>query len=86
MFPFTWYLGRLYKTRHDAFFFWTFITDDDSAVAAINKAITDITNRMKQAKVEDQEEEETQKTVNSNENEVIESSNPEETNTDETKG
>ena len=55
-------------------------------MAAINKAITDITNKMKQAKVEDQEEEETQKTVNSNENEVIESSNPEETNTDETKG
>ena len=85
MFPFTWYLGRLYKTRHDASFFFTF-TDDVSAVAAINKAITDITNKMKQANVEDQQEEDTQKTVTNNENEVIESSNPEETNTEETKG
>ena len=63
-----------------------FITDDDSAVAAINKAVTDIKNKMKQVEVEDQEEENTHKTVSNNENEVTESRNPEETNTDGTKG
>ena len=58
---------------------------DESAVAAINKAITDIMNKMKQVEMEEQEEEDTQKTATSNENEVQEvneSRNQEESSTE----